>query len=377
MPCQRVALVLQALRRDRPLSLIAKDFGVSRKTAYKWLARYHLDQHLPLLDQPRTPRHSPARTSPHLEHRVLQLRRQFNWGPRKIHRLLFDDPLLRPGLPSVRTVAAILKRHHCIPPQPSTSHPASTPHSFERAAPNELWQLDHKGPLEVDRQRVVPLTILDDHSRYCLCFHPLPDTSLASLWPVLWNLFGDVGLPDAILCDNAFSGRSVGLSSFDAALVRLNIHPLHGRPYHPQTQGKVERLHASVQRELLDFNARRDNLQHFTDDCSRWRHTYNSLRPHEALGDLTPATRWIPSDRKRPPTMPTDVDYPPNAITRRVSVAGDFRYHNARIVVGRALCGQTCLIQPRQHDIAVFYAWKLLRIIPNHLLGHPRNHTIV
>src|SRR5204863_10070750 len=104
---------------------------------------------------------------------------------------------------------------------------------------------------------------------------------------------------------------------------------------------------------------------------------YNTLRPHEALGDLPPLTRWRPSERRRPDAMPTDVSYPPDAITRRVSIAGDFRYRNARIVVGRGLAGQTCRIEPSDRDIAVYYSWKLLRVIPNDLLGGPRSDRII
>ena len=375
---QRFALVHQILLGHRSLAQVAREFGVSRKTAYKWLARYRLDRDADhdasLVDRSRRPRRSPARCADSIESAVLDLRRQYNWGPRKIHRVLTNQPAPR-SLPSIRTVAAILKRRGCIDPPT----PASTPvpaQSFERAAPNELWQLDHKGAIEVARQRVMPLTVLDDHSRYCLCFCPLGDVTIGSVWTVLWRLFDEVGLPESILCDNAFSGH-IGLSSFDAALVRLDIRPLHGRPYHPQTQGKVERLHGSVQRELIDFDARRDDLNHFKEDCERWRRTYNTLRPHEALDDQPPVLRWRPSSRKRPATMPGEVTYASDAITRRVSFAGDFRYHNARIVVGRGLTGQTCRIEPREHDIAVFYSWKLLRIIPNTLLAGGRSDKII
>jgi transposase InsO family protein len=257
---QRFALVHQILLGHRSLALVAREFGVSRKTAYKWLARYRLDRgadhDASLVDRSRRPRRSPARCADSIESAVLDLRRQYNWGPRKIHRVLMNQhtPSSQRSVPSIRTMAAILKRRGCIDPPTPASMPVPA-QSFERAAPNELWQLDHKGAIEVARQRVMPLTVLDDHSRYCLCFCPLGDVTTGSVWTVLWRLFDEVGLPESILCDNAFSGH-IGLSGFDAALVRLDIRPLHGRPYHPQTQGKVERLHGSVQRELIDFDAR-------------------------------------------------------------------------------------------------------------------------
>jgi hypothetical protein len=201
-----------------------------------------------------------------------------------------------------------------------------------------------------------------------------------SVWNVLWELFGRVGLPEEVLCDNAFAKvgqfSTLGLSWFDARLVRLGIKPAHGRPYHPQTQGKVERFHGSAVRELINFNARRDSLEHFTTDCHTWRNTYNTLRPHEALGDLPPACRWRASSRPRPALLP-EAAYDSGQITRRVSYAGDFRYRNARVLVGRGLSGQIVRVEQREHDAAVFYAWKLLRVIDNSMLAGRRSDKMV
>jgi hypothetical protein len=248
-----------------------------------------------------------------------------------------------------------------------------------------LWQLDHKGAVEVARQRVCPLTVLDDHSRYCLCFRRVPDLTVKTTWSVLWDLFGDYGLPDALLCDNAFAAP-VGISWFDACLVRLDVRPVHGAPRHPQTQGKVERFHGSAERELFGLDpaaggARRDSDEHFDEhfdeDVRRYRMTYNTDRPHEAIGDVPPIARWRRSARERPPTMPAEVCYPPGSVLRRVSQVGDVRVRNARVTVGRALARQSVSIEEREHDVQVYYGWKLLRVIPNDLLGGPRSNRIV
>ena len=378
---QRICLVQRVLLLGRPLAAVAREFGVSRKTACKWLARYRADPGAPLDDRSRRPHRSPARTGASVEDAVLAVRAAHRWGPRKIHRVLRDRHV--EGLPSTRTVATILARRGCVgvalPPGGGPNGSAAMPpQPFERSHPNELWQVDHKGPVEVARQRVTPLTVLDDHSRYLLRFAPVTDVTMATAWAVLWDLFGEVGLPGSILCDNAFGGArgDVGLSWFDACLVRLGIAPVHGRPYHPQTQGKVERLHGSAQRELIDFDARRDSLRHFVEDGERWRATYNTLRPHEALGDLPPVVRWRPSDRPRPPTLPA-VTYPAGAVTRRVSHAGDVRYRNARILIGRGLAGEVVCVEERERDVAVYYAWKLVRVIDQALLGGPLSHKMV
>jgi transposase InsO family protein len=379
---QRVVLVQRVLLLGRPVAAVAREFGVSRKTACKWLARYRADPAAPLADRSRRPHRSPGRTDASIEDAVLAVRAAHRWGPRKIHRVLRDQRRRVEGLPSIRTVAAILARRGCVgPARPADGADPSASQPFERAAPNELWQVDHKGPVEVARRRVTPLSVLDDHSRYLLRFQPVTDVTMATAWAVLWELFGEVGLPASLLCDNAFGGAcraaaGTGLSWFDARLVRLGIAPVHGRPYHPQTQGKVERLHGTAQRELIDFDARRDRLDHFAADCARWRMTYNALRPHEALGDLPPAVRWRPSDRPRPPTLP-EVTYPSGSITRRVSHAGDVRYRNARVLVGRGLAGEIVRVEERDRDVAVYYAWKLVRVIRHDLLGGPLSHKMV
>jgi transposase InsO family protein len=353
---------------------VAREFCVSRKTAHKWLKRYRQREVGGLQDRSRCPKRSPDRTDGAVERAVLDVRERHRWGPRKIHRVL--EVQGQASLPSVRTVASILRRCGCVPLSEGLEHLPVPPRPFERGAANELWQLDHKGAVEVARQRVVPLTVLDDHSRYCLCFRRVNDLTMKTTWSVLWDLFGTYGLPDSLLCDNAFSAP-LGLSWFDAQLVRLNVNPIHGQPYHPQTQGKVERFHGSAQRELIEFAARRDSFEHFDEDAERWRMTYNTLRPHEAIGDLPPVTRWKRSGRERPTTLPAEVLYPPGAVTRRVSQAGDFRYRNARVVVGRALTGQTMSVEEREHDIAVYYSWKLVRVIPQALLGGPRSHQVI
>jgi hypothetical protein len=107
-----------------------------------------------------------------------------------------------------------------------------------------------------------------------------------------------------------------------------------------------------------------------------WRATYNAVRPHEALGDLPPVVRWRPSDRPRPPTLPR-VTYPRDSITRRVSHAGDVRYRNARILVGRGLAGEVVRVEERERDVAVYYAWKRVRLIDQALLGGTLSHKMV
>ena len=352
----RFALCHQVRQLGRPVAAVAREFGVSRKTAYKWLGRYDpLASAATLADHSRRPRGSPARVSDDVETAVLAVRDRHGWGPRKIHAVLRREAFV--PLPALRTVANVLKRHGRVdPPTP----PVPEPQRFERSAPNELWQLDHKGPIEVGvggaRRKLVPLSVIDDHSRYALAFVPTTDRTMATTFAILWDLFGEVGMPDAILCDNAFAalGRQ-SVSAFDARLIRLGIKPLHGRPYHPQTQGKVEAWHGTVMRELVNRHARLDDADHFAADCHAWRTVYNTQRPHEGIGDDVPLSRWRPSVRRRPATLPA-VEYEPGSVLRKVSSPGLIRLDRARVSIGHGLIGQWVRVSEDEHGVTIFYS---------------------
>jgi transposase InsO family protein len=358
----RTAFVNQVVARKQPVSEACRQFGISRKTGYKWLARYRKDAAVPLVNQSRRPRRSPRQTADELEQRVLATRGKFHWGARKIRAYLVREGV---AVPSVRTVNQILNRHGQItPPLPET--PEATTR-FERSAPHELWQCDHKGPLEVERQPVYPLTVLDDHSRYLLALRPCTDLTMKTAFAALWDVFGEYGLPENILCDNAFGSAHSGpktVSWFESQLIRLGIHPTHGRPYHPQTQGKVERIHGTFETELWPY-IRRDTIDHFHADATAWRcQIYNLVRPHEALGDQPPITRFRVNPRKRPDQVP-EVVYPADAIVRKTANGGDVSWRGYRILVGGGLVGQDVRIEDHSHEVHLYFAWKCIRVIPS------------
>ena len=162
----------------------------------------------------------------------------------------------------------------------------------------------------------------------------------------------------------------MGLSAFDAWLIRLNIRPIHGRAFHPQTQGKVERFNGTLQRELWP-RARRDTVAHFGADCEGWRPVYNAVRPHEALGDEPPVTRWRPSPRRRPAAVPA-VEYPAEAELRVVGHAGAIRYRQARILVGQGLAGERVRVVDTGPQVEVDYATYRVQCVATALLGPDR-----
>jgi transposase InsO family protein len=363
----RRAFAQEILLLHRPVAAVCRAYGISRKTGYKWLGRYRAADDRPLHDHSRRPRTSPARTAADREQEVLAVRAEFGWGAPKIWAYLRNRAEQRGGaheLPCEKTIGNILRRHGCTVP---TAAPAAVPPQFFcRARANELWQCDFKGAVEVERRKVYPFTVLDDHSRYLLALRPSLDVTMASAWAVLWDAFGEFGLPEALLCDNAFGTQYPALptlSWFEARLIRLGITPRHGRAYHPQTQGKVERLHGTLEREVWPY-IDRATLAGFAAGLQRWRvEVYNPLRPHEALDGRPPLSRFQPSARPRPAELP-EVVYAPGSVTRRVSNGGDISWQGYRILVGAGLTGEAVRVEERGPEVAVYYAWKQVRCLP-------------
>ncbi len=172
--------------------------------------------------------------------------------------------------------------------------------ALERAVPNELWQMDYKGHFPMLQGRCHPFTVLDDHSRFCVGLYASDNETAESTQAFLTATFRCYGLPQAILCDNGNTWGAgfpdFSLTSLTVWLIRLGIAPHHGRPAHPQTQGKEERFHRTLKAEVLQGRSFRD-----LDDCQRhfdpFRDRYNLVRPHEALQLDTPVQHYQPSER--------------------------------------------------------------------------------
>ena len=302
-----VQLAMQAGSNRREL---CRRFGISAKTGYKWLARYAGEGASGLQNRSRRPRRSPARTEADIERALIRLRQDSRncWGARKLARLLADGgagPRLAPS-----TVTGILRRAGLIGNQGSAASPRWQ--RFERSAPNELWQMDFKGnfPL-LTRARCHPLTVLDDHSRFSLVLKACANERAETVRESLRAAFRRYGLPAEMLMDNGAPwgcDREHPFTALSLWLIRLGIRVTHGRPYHPQTQGKDERFHRTLKFELLrHFNF--TTLSHCQQEFDRFRDRYNLRRPHDALGLATPASRYRPSPIAFTESLPP-IDYP-------------------------------------------------------------------
>lgn len=337
----RLALSPGANRRE-----LCRRFGISRSKGYKWLARYAAEGWAGLVDRSRRPRRSPRRSEASVEAAVLHLREASNgaWGGRKIARVLSREG----RAPAASTITEILRRHGKL--AAANEHPGPY-QRFERAQPNELWQMDFKGDFLTGRGRCHPLTVIDDHSRYALAVEACANQQDRPTRERLIAVFRRYGLPDAMLMDNGApwgdsgGGRHTGLTVW---LLRLGVRVSHGRPYHPQTQGKDERFHRTLKAEALNGN-------HFADldACQRafdrWRPIYNSQRPHEALGLSTPSERYRPSWRSYPEILPT-IEYGPCDQVRKADKEGDVTFKSRRIRLGRPFAGQPIALRPTTAD---------------------------
>jgi transposase InsO family protein len=294
-----------------------------------------------------------------VEAAVLELRRQHPcWGGRKLGRRLRD--LGFRAIPSASTITAILHRQGLIDPKASALRGAWT--RFEQAGPNGLWQMDFKGHFATAAGRCHPLTVLDDHSRFALRIAACGDEQLETVKSEIRGVFRRYGLPDRMLMDNGSpwgspwnDAKERSWTLFEAWLMRLGVAVSHGRPYHPQTQGKDERFHRTLKAEVIGERAWRDLAE-----CDRafetWRHVYNAERPHEALGLATPATRYQPSQRAFPEQL-APIDYGPGAIVRKVQDQGRLWFKNHVFAVGKAFVGQHVALRPTTIDgrYDVFY----------------------
>lgn len=333
---EREEFVRQAEEGQESMSQLCRAYGVSRKTGYKWLRRYREDGLSGLGDQSRRPRRSPRHTEPEMERLVVEARRAHPaWGGRKLKRWL--ERKGSQAVPQPSTITAILRRHGLLTPDETIKHRAHL--RFERAQPNELWQMDFKGHFGLGSgARCHALTVLDDHSRFLIGLQACANETGQTVRACLTGLFRVFGLPDRMLMDNGSPWGDDPDTPFTALtvwLLRLGIPVSHGRPRHPQTQGKDERFHRTLDTELLsrttlpDFPACQSAFDHL------W-YVYNFERPHEALALDTPAEHYHPSSRPFLETLPP-LAFPAGAAIRRVDCTGRISIRGHHLRVSRAL----------------------------------------
>jgi transposase InsO family protein len=285
-----------------------------------------------------------------MEEQVLAVRDQHSsWGGRKIRRRLQNLRVKSP--PAASTITAILHRHGRIFAEDSLKHQPLK--RFERSQPNELWQMDFKGEFKMTNGRWChPLTALDDHSRFSLILQACANQQRVTVQEQLQAAFRRYGLPKAMLMDNGSPwgvthspGRFTRLTAW---LLRLDIRVIHGRPYHPQTQGKEERFHRTLKTEVLQGRYF-DGLEHVQSRFDPWREVYNHERPHDALELDVPSSRYRVSSREYPEQLLT-VEYASDVEVRKANPVGQIRFRGRTFKISEAFAGQPIGLRPTPED---------------------------
>ena len=336
------------------VSELCRRFGVSRKTGYKWLSRYQESGASGLVDQSRRPLHSPAQTGAVVESRVIQLREAHPaWGGRKLRRRLGDQGVSE--VPSASTITEILRRQGMLTASATSPGPFQR---FERARSNELWQMDFKGHFGMGNgSRCHPLTVLDDHSRFSLVLEACGHEQGSLVQSVLSRAFRRYGLPEAMLMDNGSPWGNDHTSPWTVLtvwLLRLGVRVLHGRAYHPQTQGKEERFHRTLRAEVLQGRTIADlpESQHRFD---AWRPVDNFERPHEALDLAVPGSRYQVSTRRYPEQLP-ELEFSPIDTVRKVQKRGEIWFRGQSWFLSNAFTGEQVGLRPTTVD-GVWHVW--------------------
>ena len=337
-------------------SSLCREFGITRKTGYKWIAR--AEETNDLSDRSHARKNISNKTDKETENLILSVRKDNPaWGGKTIRQVLVNQG--HEDLPCVKTCNNILKRNGCISEEESLKHKPFV--RFERDKCNQMWQTDFKGDFALlDGTRCFPLDILDDHSRFSIKIAAKPNT--LGVADSFREAFYEYGMPDSVLSDNGwtFRGFRNGYTHFEKWLMNHDILPIHGRIMHPQTQGKIERFHRTMKTELLNQNKFKDIL-----DADRglqeWRMKYNNIRPHEALNMKCPAEVYIPSDRTHIDNI-KKFEYGGQHHVIKVNSWGYVRFNGWQVYLSETMINENIEFRPNPHGDSFFACYRNFKI---------------
>ena len=360
---ERMRLVFAAEKGCYSMSELCRRHGVSRKTGYKWLGRYGEEGAEGLRDRSRRPHGSPNRTPKRIEALLIEVRKKHpRWGPEKLLAVIAKHhPDLK--LPARSTVAAILKREGLITGRRKrhrSRHPG--PPTREITAPNELWTADFKGQFKTrDRRWCYPLTVADEHTRYLLACDGKRSTEGKGVRRTFEKLFREHGMPEGIRTDNGIPfvvpHAILGLSSLGVWWISLGIRPERIESGKPQQNGRHERMHRTLKDETVVPPASSFKTQQARFDA--FRDEFNTVRPHQALGQKTPAEIWRPSPRPYPNRIP-EPEYPGHFQIRKASAAGKIKFKGRVLWLSRTLHHQTVGLEEVDDGIWSIYFYDVL-----------------
>jgi putative transposase len=345
---ERVQFIADYLRQRWSITELCRRYLVSRKTAYKWIARYEQEGASGLEVRSSRPHSSPQATDERVIRAIVALRRQHpTWGGKKLVAVVGErHPTW--SLPAVSTANDILKRHDLVPPRRRRrplGHPGSAVPVI--GGPNAVWTADFKGQFRLcDGVLCYPLTVCDAFSRLLLACRGVPRPTTAAAVGVFRRLFQEYGLPDVIRTDNGepFAAPSLArLSRLSVWWIRLGIRPWLIQPASPYQNGSHERMHRTLKREATQPAAATLAAQQRR--FNAFRREYNDLRPHEAIGQQPPRRLYAASARSFPRQLPP-VEYPRHYEVRRITAPGVMSWHQRAISVSAVLVGEDIGLEP-------------------------------
>lgn len=347
---ERVKFVGEVLDGRQSMTALCSRFGISRKTGYKWLKRYREEGAGGLEDRSRAPHSHPWTTPEAIRDEVIATKKKYREeGPKKLRAMLLQrKPEQR--WPAASTMGDILKREGLVEPRRRRQRATPSTQPLRHAlSPNDVWSADFKGWFRTgNRKRCTPLTVSDAYTRYFLLCRALTDgTDYAKVRPWFERLFREYGLPRAIRTDNGPPFASTGLGGLTRLAVwwmRLDILPERIQPGCPEQNGRHERLHRTLGQATLKPSAKNARLQQKVFDD--YLHYYNHERPHEALGQVTPASCFNASPRPYPKKLPRTPDYPSHLVVRKVKESGCFKWDKKEHYVAPALAGEYIALEP-------------------------------
>ena len=345
---ERMAFVRAVASEEDSMSALCAQFGISRKTGYKWLGRFEEQGEAGMGEYSRAPHRHPNCMPEAVEQAIVELRKhRRHWGPKKL-AVKLRDAFWEEDVPSLTSIANVLSRNGLSAPRKRRRHatPSISP-LHEATECNRTWSIDFKGWFRTkDGRRLDPLTVTDAYSRYLLCLQAMSGkTDTAHVMAVLRNAFCEYGLPERIRSDNGAPFASTGLaglSRLSVWWVQLGIVPERIQPGCPQQNGRHERFHLTLLQETISPPAATPQRQQRCFD--RFRRDYNDERPHEALGQIPPRTLYHRSPREFPRRI-AKIEYPPAMDVRQVRGAGQIKWRGHDVYVSVALTGQPVGIQ--------------------------------
>lgn len=350
---ERSRFAIDCLSTEWSMTELCEHYNISRKTGYKWLRRF-IDEGQPgLLDRSRAPLSCPHKTPDHVVELLIEARKRHPyWGPKKLIALLSKKHPDCPW-PAQSTAAGILARNGLVTSRKRRRKPghAGRPDT-PMTQPNEIWTIDFKGQFRTrDGIYCYPLTVVDGYSRYLLGCQTLLSPCYKDTRRILIELFRQYGLPSIIRSDNGtpFASSAIGrISRLSVWWLKLGIYPELIEPAHPEQNGRHERMHRTLKAETTRPPAanRRSQQRRF----NTFQRTYNQERPHEALGQNTPASVYRPSNR--PFTdRPQPFEYPNHFEIRKVSNNGGIRWNFNWVNVSHVLGGEYVGLEEVDNDL--------------------------